>query len=153
MEEMLNFQASTISALAVGLIGKEVSSQGDMFILGEDDLGADLSFYLEADAATIDITVMDAEGNYVDSWELNDLEAGKQSTHWDGLDYEGNQAEAGTYNFVVQAKDIEGETVSSTTFQNGMVTGISFDDGVTYLVINGEKVTLAEVVGITEQAA
>jgi flagellar basal-body rod modification protein FlgD len=116
-------------------------------------LGADLSFFLSNDAATIDVTVTDEEGNYVNSWELNNLEAGKQTTHWDGLDYEGNQAEAGTYKFVVQAKDIEGETVASTTFQNGTVTGISFDNGVTYLVINGEKVTLAEVVGITEQAA
>ena len=153
MQEMINFQASTISALAVGMIGKEVSSRGDQIHLQEGDLGADLSFDLRDDAASIAITITDGEGKVVRTWELNDLEAGRQSAHWDGMNTDGEAAEPGTYTYVVQAKNLEGDSVSAYTYQKGTVTGISFDQGVTFLVVNGEKVTLAEIVGIKDQEA
>ena len=40
MQEMINFQASTISALAVGMIGKEVSSRGDLIHLQRRRFGS-----------------------------------------------------------------------------------------------------------------
>ena len=39
MEQMITYQSSTISTLAVGLIGKEVTSQGDGFYLTEEGSG------------------------------------------------------------------------------------------------------------------
>jgi len=153
MEEMINFQASTISALAVGLIGKDVSYQGNGIHLQEGDSGADLSFELRDDAATVAITITDEEGKAVRTWEVNNLEAGRRTVHWDGMNYEGKAAEAGAYTYVVRAKNLDGDTVSASTFQKGKVTGISFDKGVTFLVVNGDNVTLAEIVGIKDQEA
>jgi flagellar basal-body rod modification protein FlgD len=153
MTEMINFQASTISALAVGLIGKEVSSQGNQIVYQEGDSGADVSFELADDAATVAITITDEEGKVVRTWELNDMKEGRQTAHWDGLNTDGEAVDPGTYTYVVQAKNLEGESVPTYTYQKGTVTGISFDQGVTFLVVNGEKVTLAEIVGIKEQGA
>ncbi|MBI4774907.1 MAG: hypothetical protein HY788_12140 [Deltaproteobacteria bacterium] len=153
VDDMINFQASTISALAVGLIGKDVTYQGDGIQLQEGDSGADLTFELQDDAATVAITVTDEEGKAVRTWEVNNLEAGRQTVHWDGMNYEGEAADPGAYTYVVRAKNLDGDSVSASTYQKGEVTGISFDSGVTFLVVNGENVTLAEIVGIKEQEA
>jgi len=149
--QMLDFQISTISALAVGLIGKEITSSGNQFVLTEDGQATELGFYLSGDAAKVDITVLDENGKVVRLLDLYDLSGGKHTFTWDGRDLDGNSVEAGNYRFQVAAKDSQGNGLQVETFQRGIVSGLTFEDGVTYLDVNGKQVTLAEIITIRSQ--
>ncbi len=149
MEQMITYQSSTISTLAVGLIGKEVTSQGDEFYLTEEGSGETLTYALEDDAAQVTVQILDEEGEVVQELEYYDLSSGKQSVTWDGMTLSGTTAPEGKYTFNVTAKDSDGNSVSTATYQKGEVTGVTFEDGATYLEVNGQKITLSEVGSIS----
>jgi flagellar basal-body rod modification protein FlgD len=145
MESMITYQASTISTLAVGLIGREVTCQGDEFSVTDEGSGEDLTFALEEDAEEVTLQILNEEGKLVRELTLHELSSGKQSVSWDGMTSSGNAAPAGKYTFKVTAEDADGNSVNTATYQKGEVTGVTFEDGATYLEVNGRKITLSEI--------
>ena len=63
------------------------------------------------------------------------LAAGRQTVSWDGRDRGGNTVADGAYTFEVQAEGSGKEAVAATTYTRGTVSGVSFQDGVTYLAV------------------
>jgi len=66
-----------------------------------------------------------------------------------GNDASGNQLPAGDYTFEIKAKDISGAMVNVVTNSFGTVTGVNFENGLSYLVLNdGRNITLSEIKSI-----
>jgi len=149
LQDILTYQGSLNNAMAVGLIGRVVKVDGDSFTLAGT---ADLEYALADDAASVTITIQDEEGNVVATIDAGAQQAGEQSFCWDGTGDDGLHLPDGDYTFSVTAVDGNGENVEVETSVTGTVTGITFDSGVTYLVLdNGMQVSLGEIMEVYQQ--
>ena len=137
------------NSFMINMIGKDVKSYGDMFTLGEN--GATLNFELMADAANIKVTVLDDTGREIAVVSGNAMRAGDRSLTWDGKDKNGNQAPQGTYTFKVEATSNSGNRVPLETMNNGVVTGVTFQGGMPFLIVNGNLVNLRDIISINQQ--
>jgi flagellar hook assembly protein FlgD len=130
---------------AVNLVGRSVVVEGDAFphTAGESD---ELVFELAAEAATVDITVIDADGKVVDVITREDAKAGEQSVSWDGWDDDIKAPfPEGDYTFRVSAKDADGNPVAARTFVRGLVTELRFDGGTPQVVVGGHPFLLSAI--------
>jgi flagellar basal-body rod modification protein FlgD len=98
------------------------------------------------------VSIYDAAGNFVKDIQASALSAGKQSLIWDVRDRNGNPVPAGTYTFEVQAEGADGTKVGVTTYSKGTVTGVTFEDGITYLIVGSSKVAIGDVTQISQGA-
>jgi flagellar basal-body rod modification protein FlgD len=68
---------------------------------------------------------------------------------WDGTNNQGVAQPDGQYTFSVTGADAKGASVSATTLTHGTVTGITFENSTTYLVLdNGQKITFGNITEI-----
>ncbi|MFQ5587614.1 MAG: flagellar hook assembly protein FlgD [Nitrospiria bacterium] len=130
-----------------GLIGKEVKVAGGAVSLAEGG-SSELSYRLEGDANDVTIQVSDAAGGIVRSLTAGQQGSGMQSLHWDGRDQNGNALPAGTYQFEISARDADGGPVLSQQYSQGIVSRVRYEEGVSYLMVNGEKVPAANVLSV-----
>ncbi len=143
------YQASLNNTLAVSLVGKEVKVGTSELELKGGQCNK-VWYALESDASEIKILVQDADGSVVREEVLGAQEAGEYTVEWDGKDSQGNTVSDGTYTVQVIATDEDGVSVSVTYGIRARVTGISFDEGITYLLLNGQRVPLSEITEINE---
>jgi flagellar basal-body rod modification protein FlgD len=146
------YEASINNAQAVGFIGKDIIAHGNSI---EKKSGQPVScdYELPAAAKRVVVTIYDATGNFVRDYEKTALAAGKQSITWDGRDRNGNPVADGAYTFEVQAVDEKGAKLNVTTFSKGTVTGVTFEDGITYLLTGRNKTAIGNVTQVTQAAA
>ncbi len=149
LEHMEQFQASLTHSQAVSYIGKEITATGSGLLL-EEGQPATCHFELAAKAAMTAVSVYDASGGFVSSFETGTLNAGRQSTTWDGLDFNGNQMPPGVYQFEIQAVDATDESVAVTPLMHALVTGVSFRDNTAYLMTDLQKVAMQDVIDVFE---
>lgn len=149
LESLKLYQASINNAQAVAFIGKEIVSTGNRFEVKSGQASA-CEFELSAAAKQATVSIYDATGNFVADIQLTGLKAGKQSVTWDAKDRNGNSAADGIYTFEVQAEGASGEKLTATTYSKGTVTGITFEDGITYLTVGGSKVAIGDVTKISQ---
>jgi flagellar basal-body rod modification protein FlgD len=148
LDDVLSFQQSTHNAQVTNMIGKSVKVDGNSIDLRGL---ADVDYNLLADATQVKLTITDGSGKIVMSRDLGAQVSGSQSVIWDGKDLSGNQLPDGTYSFAIEAADINGNPVSAETSSSGVVTGVYFEDGLTYLVMNGgRQVNLSSIQLIEE---
>lgn len=159
LEQLQNIDASLIAlkaaqkvstnAKAVDFIGKDITATGDLFELasGQDAL---LAYSLDGDAASVYLKVYDSEGNFVEDLELGAQSAGKHSASWNGRNFRGLKMPAGKYTFQVMAIDQEGNSVPSHTFTAGKVSGVDFKDGKAYLLVDGQRIGMGDIVQVSE---
>jgi flagellar basal-body rod modification protein FlgD len=146
------YQASSNNAQAVGFIGKDIVANGKSIEMkGGQPVSCD--YELPAAAKSVVVTIYDATGNFVRDYQKTALAAGKQSLTWDGRDRNGNPVADGAYTFEVQALDQKGAKLNVTTFSKGTVTGVTFEDGVTYLITGRNKTAIGDVTQVTQAAA
>ena len=144
------YMASLNNAQAVGFIGKEIEANGDSVQLSEEG-SVSLSYELMDSASSVTIRIYDENMQLVRTVELGSQSDGRQEWSWDGEDNEGNEVGAGTYTFEISAADVDGEEVAVTTYLKGTVTGVTFEDGVTYLMLGERKVTIGDVIKVFDQ--
>jgi len=146
------YEASINNAQAVGFIGKDIIANGNSI---EKKSGQPVScdYELPAAAKSVVVTIYDATGNFVRDYQKTALAAGQQSLTWDGRDRNGNMVADGAYTFEVQALDPKGAKLNVTTFSKGTVTGVTFEDGITYLVTGRNKTAIGNVTQVTQAAA
>jgi flagellar basal-body rod modification protein FlgD len=96
------------------------------------------------------VSIYDATGGFVNSFETGPLGQGRQSVTWDGTDLNGNQMPAGAYFFEIQAVDATSESVTVRPLMSAMVTGVSFKDQTAYLMTELQSVALDDVVDVLE---
>ena len=148
LESLKLYQASINNAQAVAFIGKEIVSKGNQLQV-ETGQAATCEFELSAAAKRAAVSIYDATGNFVADIQLTGLDAGRQRVAWNGKDRNGNAVPAGDYTFEVQAEGAGGEKLSATSYCMGTVTGVTFEDGVTYLMVGRSKVAIGDVTQIS----
>jgi flagellar basal-body rod modification protein FlgD len=136
---------------AVSLIGKEVRAVSDEAKLAGGK--ADWVYRLDRAADDLKLEVLDSRGRVVRTLAPTDRKAGDHALSWDGKDQNGLTQPAGVYSLRVTAKDSEGNTVPSTTFIKGLVTGVEQRDGETLISLNGSQVLWKHITEINQPAA
>lgn len=143
------YMASINNSQALSFIGKEVNASGDT-ITYDGTNKTDAKYILDSDAASVVVNVYDANGTLIRTIQAGEQDQGSNTVAWDGRNSSGKQVAAGDYTFKVLATDVNGDTVSSTTLTTGTVDGITFEDGVTYLTVNGQKIAIGDILTIKE---
>jgi flagellar basal-body rod modification protein FlgD len=146
------YEASINNAQAVGFIGKDIIANGNS-IEKKSGQPVNCDYELPAAAKSVVVTIYDSTGNFVRDYQKTALAAGKQSLTWDGRDRNGNSVADGAYTFEVQALDQKGAKLDVTTFSKGTVTGVTFEDGITYLLTGKNKTAIGNVTQVTQAAA
>jgi flagellar basal-body rod modification protein FlgD len=146
------YEASINNAQAVGFIGKDIVANGNSIEM-KSGQPVSCDYELPAAAKRVVVTIYDATGNFVRDYDQTELAAGRQSLTWDGRDRNGNTVADGAYTFEVQAVDQKGAKLDAKTFSKGTVTGVTFEDGVTYLITGRNKTAIGDVTQVTQAAA
>jgi len=133
---------------AVSLIGKEVRASTDVAALKGGK--AEWNYTLDRDASDVKLEIVDSKGRTVRTIAGTDNKAGEHKLTWDGKATGGGDLEDGVYTLKVTAKDSQGSTITSSTFQTGTVTGVEQSDGSTFLTLNGAKVPWDKLVSIRQ---
>ncbi len=123
----------------VNLIGKNVIAQGGTILLNGGSPPS-LAYSLNGNVSTVTISITDAAGSLVRTIQMGPQSSGNQVAAWDGLNNTGTAVPQGSYSFSISAKDPTGAAVGSTTYTQGPVTGITYNNGIAYLVVNGTPV-------------
>ncbi len=145
--QLQNFQASINNSQAVSLIGKEITANGNSLILaGDQPAGCD--FKLDGDASMVVVSIYDHTGEFVNSFESQNLTTGQHTLFWDGTDQNGTPVASGNYTFEVMAADANGNNIQTTTFFSGKVNKVIFEDNTTYLISGDQRVALGDVIEV-----
>jgi len=134
LSAMTASQAAMQNTMATELIGKTVSVTGNTVTLNGT---ANLNYSLQSNASNVTLSVYDSSGALVKTAVVGSESAGNNSFAWDGTDNKGNQLPSGQCTFTVAAVDGTGQSITATPLTSGTVTGVSFNNNVTYLSING----------------
>ncbi len=149
LEYLQMYQSSINNAQAVSFIGKNIDALGSSIQL-ESGENEDIHFELEQDSSSVVINIYDEAGSLVKYIENGPLGEGKQSVEWDGTDNSGNTLPEGIYKFEVMAVNANGDKVQTATYISDRVTGVTFENGVTYLLAGGMKIPIGDVIEVFE---
>jgi flagellar basal-body rod modification protein FlgD len=148
LDDLLTYQRSMQNTTVTNMIGKTVEVDGNSTQLNGS---AAMSYDLAGDASSVAIQILDNTGKLVRSEALGSQTAGSNYYIWDGKDNLGEQLPDGPYTFEIEALDSQGGFVDVGTNSAGHVTGVQFDDALTYLVLdNARRVNLNDVKSIVE---
>ncbi len=146
---ILSYQKSLNNALATGLIGRAVSVDGGNIQLNGQPVT--INYEVPLPVQTLSLNIYDRTGARVRMLNLGSAGAGRGSFLWDGKDDAGNSLPDGIYTVEFQAADADGNSVPVTTETTARVTGVVFENSITYLLLeNGERVSLGEIKEIRE---
>jgi flagellar basal-body rod modification protein FlgD len=151
LETLISSQTTNQNAMAVSYLGKDVIIAGNGFNVKDDVSEYEFDYVLGADASDVQVFIEDEDGNTVAILDQGEQEAGRSSFTWNGKDSEGVEAPPGKYTFTVSAKDLDGEDVSVQEFTRGTVTGVGYDGGSALFEVNGDMVTLADIVKVYDK--
>ena len=149
LKNMAQFQASLTHSQAVSYIGKEITASGNGLQL-KDGQAATCHFDLAANAAMTAVSVYDATGGFVNSFETGSLGPGRQSATWNGMDLDGNRMPPGVYRFEIQAVDATDQGINVTPLMSAVVTGVSFKDNTAHLITELQTVAIDHVIDVSE---
>lgn len=136
---------------AANLIDHEVEALGTIINV-EDGVSDEIHFDLASDATAVFASISNSDGVYVRTVQVGPLSEGRQSLTWDGTDDNGKAVPDGKYTVDIQAVDTDGNMVESTSLIKGKVTGATFEDGTTYLLIGNIEIPLSSVIKINPVA-
>ena len=147
LELLQIFQASINNSQAVSLIGKEITAYGNSlnFVSGQP---AGCDFKLDGDAGVVAVSIYDHTGEFIKSFESQNLIAGQHTLYWDGTDQNGSPAASGNYTFEVMAADANGNIIQTTTFFSGEVNKVIFENNTTYLISKDQRVALGDIIEV-----
>ncbi len=146
-ETSMYLTQSLNNSAAAGLIGRHVRATGDTVRLGESG-GVELGYFLSQPANAVTVTVYDSDGEVVRTLVSTAEETGAHQLDWDGCDLAGERLPAGSYRFEVSAVGPDGESFTPSSLVNGLVDGVTYRDGIAYLLIGGREVSLSEVLEV-----
>lgn len=145
------YMASINNSQALGFIGKEIKATGNS-IYWDGSNSPNVNYTLNGEASRVIINIFDQNNMLVRTIHAGEQSKGEQSLVWDGRDKNGNAVGKGLYKFEVLATNTDGKAVSSTTMLSGKVEGLSFENGVTYVLVNGQKIAIGDIISISSPA-
>ncbi|MGZ3606284.1 MAG: FlgD immunoglobulin-like domain containing protein, partial [Syntrophales bacterium] len=104
-----------------------------------------LTYSLSQNVRQGTIKIYDSQGNLVQTLAFGSQQAGTNAMNWNTA-----SVKPGTYTFTVSAVDSKGNPVTASTMTSGLVTGITFQNGVPYLSVNGQNVAFGDILYITK---
>lgn len=129
---------------SASLIGRTVLVPGAELVL---DSGTDVPFAVELPAAaeSVKVTIANAAGDAVRSYDLGALPPGVKTLSWDGLSDNGSQLAGGVYTIKIEATS-SGAKAAAGTLTYSKVSSIAQGlSGVSLDLASGAKSDLAEV--------
>lgn len=118
---------------ATGLIGQGVMVPGDKIMLEQDSEGqpytTPFGIELAKPANALNAVIVGQGGEVIRRYNLGSVEAGVQSFQWDGKNDQGETVASGRYTVRLEAKDAEGEALSSTALNYAIVNSVTPNDG------------------------
>ena len=141
------FLNSLNNAQAVNFIGKNIKAVGNSVYLKEGD-SAFIHYKLKEDAAKVFVHIYDTNGNLVTTLELKNQKAGEQKLEWDGKDDKGNSLGSGQYSFEIEAYDADEKRIDVTSYIQGEVTGVTYEENIVYLLLGEQKIAISDVIEI-----
>ncbi|MBN2467891.1 MAG: flagellar hook assembly protein FlgD [Deltaproteobacteria bacterium] len=149
LEYLQLYQASSNNAQAVGFIGREVEAIDNALVI-DDGTADDIHFNLAGDADAVFGLIYNSDGQVVRILEYGGYSSGKHDVSWDGRDNAGGRLPDGEYTVELSATDADGESVGMDPFIRGRVTGVFFNDGVTYLIVDDKEVAIGAITKVSE---
>ncbi|MGB0454592.1 MAG: flagellar hook assembly protein FlgD [Bacteriovoracaceae bacterium] len=137
-------------------IGKTVKTSGSSINYDSKRGSAQLPFFLHKDAKNVIIRVYDDRNQMVSQFERENMSRGAQSIYWNGAQRDGTRAGDGAYRFEVIGFDEQSEAFKGQTWAQGLVTGVTFENGETVLTVDdNKKVFLRDVMsfGLNKEGA
>jgi flagellar basal-body rod modification protein FlgD len=151
LTQLLAVQQLSGQTAVVSMVGKDA-----IYKASEMDLSAGGSITvtatLDTPAADVVMEVDDADGNVVRRQSFGAMAAGTSNVTWDGLNDSGVAQLPGTYTIKVSATDISGNPVTVTQQSRGRITGVTFENGGTELMIGNTTISLSNVSEIQESS-
>ncbi|MCX6151030.1 MAG: flagellar hook capping protein [Ignavibacteriales bacterium] len=141
-----NFQLtqSINNTLSSALIGKSVKlGGGDLNYTGQDKVN--MGYSLAEGADNVDVKIYDENGNVVKTFLNSANGTGEHKLSWDFTDNDGNKVAVGKYTFKVEAKDLNGETVTAEIYKLGVIDAIKFSESGTKLMVDNLEYYLSDV--------
>ncbi|HLV68433.1 MAG TPA: flagellar hook assembly protein FlgD [Polyangiaceae bacterium] len=137
------------NAEIVGMVGKQATVRGSLITSDGSGSPVTVAFTLDAPSATTRITLRDANGRVVRTFDLGEQAAGTVRVTWDGRDDSGLVQPAGTYAVSVAAEDADGAPVLVSQETTGRVESVSFDKGYPVLHLdNGTFVPVSDLLRV-----
>jgi len=135
--------SSTSNSQMVGLIGNAVVANGNSITVS--GATTQLAYNLSQSASQGTIRINDSQGNLVQTLSFGSQQAGSNKMNWNT-----SSVKPGTYTFTVSAVDSKGNPVTASTMTTGLVTGVTFQNGVPYLSVNGQNIAFGDILYITK---
>jgi flagellar basal-body rod modification protein FlgD len=143
------YQSTLNNIQSSNFIGKTITASGDT--LSVSNGAADpISIGLDGAAQTVYVQIYDAYGEYVADIEAGSLDAGMHDIAWDATDQYGVPVGDGRYTFSVMAVDSDGNSVATTSYITGEVTGVDYQSGETMLLIGDQEVSIASLIRVED---
>jgi flagellar basal-body rod modification protein FlgD len=130
---------STEGDQALDYIGKIIKAKDNAISKSGDQV--DACAYSIEERANVMISIFNDKGIEVRSVYTGWEDPGEHGFDWDGRNNAGVLEVDGNYTFEVRAVDESGLPVSATTYMTGEVTGVSYQGGITYLMMGDRLVT------------
>lgn len=142
-------QTAATSAQMSSFIGKEVAFDSSQVPWTKSSDPVDMTFTLGKAATEVELKIVDADGDVIETRDLGAMNAGDGDFTFDGKKLDGTALRDGTYHITITAKDAAGEPVDVQLRGEGRVTGVSFDGGYPQLVLaDGRVLTLSQVLEV-----
>jgi len=132
---------------ALGYIGREVRTVNSSTNLTNSI--ANWTYEIDPKAVSTVITLKDRVGNVVLEQNVTP-EPGLNNLSWNGVDKDGVQQPDGVYSISITSRDRNDVPVGAKVFTKGVVTSIDKSGNNPVLVIGGVKVSLSDVLTVTE---
>ena len=135
IEKSLNGQSEQRDDL--GYIGKTVKADDNTMRVDHGTVQS--GSYTIDGKGYVTIDVYDRQGQIVRTFYEGLEDKGEHDVNWDGRDDTGTFVGDGTYTFEITARDENGMYIPSNTYISGEVTGITYQNGQSYLMI-GDRI-------------
>ncbi|MBF0100330.1 MAG: hypothetical protein HQK77_05410 [Desulfobacterales bacterium] len=130
----------------IDYIGKEVLTQNNNIIVSEGAARGG-SFTIDQPASTT-VIVSNKDGLEVRRINLGNIDPGTHNIQWDGRDNSGKSVADGSYSYEVVAESEGGTFVPVKTTVSGEVTGVTYQNGIPYLMLNDTLISPSSVIKV-----
>ncbi len=145
------YQASMNGLQATGLIGRQ-AEVGSQYLSIKGGKVSEAYFQLSK-PGKVKILIYDERGQLIRTLEEGMKDTTRQKVVWDGKSHTGISQPDGKYLFQAVAFDEKGEPIPVSHSIVDAITGIHFENGIIYLNLGSEKVTLQDVKAILGQTS
>ncbi len=127
-----------LKSMGASFLGKKVVTRGTSLNFdGKKEVN--IPFGLRQNASKVIVRIMDEKNQLVQQLNYEQMLKGNQTVSWDGMSTNGQPAAKGDYSIQVFAWDENMTPFAGVTKSEGLVTGVSFENGETILKVDGKK--------------